>query len=359
MGRRRFIQATAALASGIALAGAGSQRRLAPTEDVRSSLEAADPPPRLQAGIPVPALDPELAVLLRRANQFPACDNGQLVALSYHIVFADELSPAISPNPFSVTASQLASHLSTLRTMGFRSVRLADVIRARRLGRPMPAKSVLLTFDDGSAGQWTHADAVLRRFGFSAVTFLITGYVGTAPEFLTWNEVRAMVASGRWEVGDHTHRDHHTVPAGPSLRMQTALINRAWNPRSRTLETLPAAEARVSTDFDLSFSALRRERLERPVAFAYPFSSVEGPTNDPVLTEFTEELAARLFPLRFTNFSPGRLVAPQDLAVGLLPRFEVHRHVDALQLYEQIRAADMKAARSAGRPISGGFAGGV
>jgi peptidoglycan/xylan/chitin deacetylase (PgdA/CDA1 family) len=347
MGRRRFIQAAAALASGVALSAAAGDPRSAeadPSRVLRPQALALDA-----------TLDPELAAVIRRGHQLPAADRGDLLVLSYHQVVADVLAPRKVPNPFSVTASQLAAHLTMLRSIGFRPVRLADVVRARRVGATLPPRSVLLTFDDGSAGQWTHGDAVLRRTGFSAVTFLITGYVGSAPEFATWDEVRAMVASGRWEIGDHTHRDHHKVPTGPSMVRQSALINRTWDPRTRTLETLPAAETRVRTDLDLSLQVLHLQRLPRPLAFAYPFSRVDGPTNDHVLTEYTEELAARLFPLRFANVSPGRLVTSADLALGLLPRFEVHHHVTALELYEVVRAASLRAVTPAERTIAAGL----
>jgi len=347
MGRRRFIQAAAALASGLALSAATGDPRTAEADPSRVLRPQALPPDT--------SLDPQLAAVIRRGHQLPAADNGDLLVLSYHHVVADEIAPKMAPNPFSVTASQLAAHLTMLRSIGFRPVRLAEVVRARRTGTPLPPRSLLLTFDDGSAGQWTHGDAVLRRTGFSAVTFLITGYVGSAPEFVTWNEVRAMVASGRWEIGDHTHRDHHTVPTGPAMVRQSALINRAWDPRTRTLETLPAAETRVGTDLDLSLHVLAQQRLPRPLAFAYPFSRVEGPTNDHVLTEYAEELAARLFPLRFANVSPGRLVTPADLTLGLLPRFEVHRHVTALELYEEVRAASQRAVSAADRTIGAGL----
>jgi len=281
--------------------------------------------------------------VLRQARELRACDGGQLLVLSYHQVFSDELVQVPNPNPYSVTVSQLLSHLTLLRRLGFRPVRLADVLAARRLRRALPPRSVLLTFDDGTVGQWTHADAVLRKTGFCAVTFLITGYVGAAPEFLTWNEARAMVASGRWEIGDHTHRDHHTVLSGPAMQMQSALINRIWNPLTRTLEPLPVAEARVASDLSTSLSVLRAQQLGRPLAFAYPFSRVEGPTNDAAFTEYSEELAKRMFPLRFTNYTPGRLATPADLVAGLLPRFEIHRHVDVVQMWEQLYAANLLA----------------
>jgi len=334
VGRRRFIQATAALASAVAVSALGS--------GTTSSAGSESSLIRPQVPVPTAETDAELAAQLRRARSMPASDRGDLLVLNYHKVFGDHRPPPPAGNAISVTASQLMSHLMMLRSAGFRSVRLADVVRARALGKPMSARSVLITFDDGTAGQWVYGDAVLRKAGFFAVTFLITGYVGLPP-FVSWSEVRSMVASGRWEVGDHTHNDHHSVPSGPSMPMTSALISRAWNPRSRTLETLPAAETRVRTDLDLSLTTLRRQRLARPLAFAYPFSRVDGPTNDPVLTEYVEETLAGLFPLRFTNYSPCRLVTPADLATGLLPRLEVHRLVSAFELYEQIMAANLSA----------------
>ena len=90
-------------------------------------------------------------------------------------------------------------------------------------------------------------------------------------------------------------------------------------------------------------SVLRQQGLARPVAFAYPFSPVPGPTNDPVFCEDSERLAARLFPLCFTNDSSGRLATPADLVAGLVPRFEIHRHVDVVQLWGQLFAADRTA----------------
>jgi len=330
MARRRFIQGSAALVSTVAISAAAT-----PT-----LLRARADPVRPQVPVPVPDTDSELSAQLRRGQPLPASDGGDLLVLNYHKVFGDLNPPPALGNIISVTASQLMSHLMMLRSAGFTSVRLADVVRARAQGATLPPRSVLITFDDGTAGQWISADAVLRQAGFTAVTFLITSYVGRAP-FVNWREVRAMVASGRWEVGDHTHNDHHVVPSGPAMPLTSSLITRAWNPRTRTMETLTGAEARVRSDLLQSLTTLQTQGLTRPLAFAYPFSKVDGPTNDRRLSDYVEQALASLFPLRFTNYSPCRLVSPAELAVGLLPRLEVHRPVSALELYEQIRAASM------------------
>lgn len=331
--RRRFLKAGAALASGLALS-VSTGLTSASSSPVSTLL------PRPQTPLPAVSLDPVTIRAIRHQAALDACDQGQLLVVSYHQVFPDPVSGPPSRNPFSVTVSQLLGHLTMLRSIGFTPIRLADVLRAQRTGLPLPPRSVLLTFDDGTAGQWTQADAVLRTTGFSAVTFLITSYVGSDPDFLTWPEVHAMAASGRWEIGDHTHDDHHTVAVGPSLEMESALINRAWDPRRRTLETLPAAETRVRTDFAASFATLSAHKLTRPVAFAFPFSRVDGPTNDHSFAAYVDTLAAQLFPLRFTSTSPGQLSGPLDIASGLLKRIETHQSTTTLGLYEKIREAN-------------------
>jgi len=330
MARRRFIQGGAALVSTLAISAAAT-----PT-----LLRAGTDPVRPQVRVPVPDTDSELSAQIRQGRSLPASDRGDLLVLNYHKVFGDKNAPPAAGNMISVTASQLMSHLMMLRSAGFRSVRLADVVRARAQGTTLPPRSVLITFDDGTAGQWIYADTVLRKAGFSAVTFLITSYVGRAP-FVNWREVRSMVASGRWEVGDHTHNDHHVVPPGPAMPLTSSLITRAWNPRTRMTETLSGAEARVRADLVQSLTTLQSQGLARPLAFAYPFSKVDGPGNDQGLSDYVEQALAILFPVRFTNYSPCRLVSPAELAVGLVPRLEVHRPVSALELYEQIRAASM------------------
>ena len=113
-------------------------------------------PPRPQDAAPVGAMDPALPGVVRRAKPLRAGDTGQLLVLSYHQVFPDEPTPVLTR--YSVTASQLLLHLTLLRALGFRPLRLADVLGARSLGRAMPPRSVLITFDDGTLGQWTHAD---------------------------------------------------------------------------------------------------------------------------------------------------------------------------------------------------------
>lgn len=95
----------------------------------------------------------------------------------------------------------------------FRVVPLGDVFAILREGRPMPPRTVAITFDDCYRDN-LDAARVLNEHGLPATFFVPTDYVGTDHVFdwdrglprlpnLTWPEVREMVALGH-EIGSHT-----------------------------------------------------------------------------------------------------------------------------------------------------------
>jgi len=198
---------------------------------------------------------------------------------------------------------------------------------------------VLITFDDGDAGQWIYADRILAAAGFRATAFVITSHLGESPGHLTWPETVAMAGSGRWEIGAHTHDLHHFVRTGPSGGRASVLINRTWDPVTG-LQTAGDARAGFEADLQASLTKMAQAGIARPQAFAYPFSQWAAPTNDPEFATHVRHRLADTFPLLFTNTFPGRTARPQDLRSGMLPRLEVRREMSLLDVYDQIRAAD-------------------
>ena len=75
-----------------------------------------------------------------------------------------------------------------------------------------PAKSVLITFDDGYEGIYTYAYPILKKYGYNALIFLTTGYIdkynnwdaSPGPRFkhLNWSQIREMADNGIW-FGSH------------------------------------------------------------------------------------------------------------------------------------------------------------
>ncbi|HEX9356788.1 MAG TPA: polysaccharide deacetylase family protein, partial [Streptosporangiaceae bacterium] len=126
-----------------------------------------------------------------------------------------------------VTPQHFATQLAALRRAGFRSVSpgtLAALAVGRRV--KLSARPVVLTFDDGLATDWTTVDPILRRYGFTAVVFIDPANIAAkSPSyFLTHDELRAMTATGRWDVG---------VQLAPRWRSATAISRAAWLARNK------------------------------------------------------------------------------------------------------------------------------
>jgi peptidoglycan/xylan/chitin deacetylase (PgdA/CDA1 family) len=147
-------------------------------------------------------------------GRYPGFLFGTGVGAQLPVFHVHEASPA-----------SLLPRLQYLAENGYRTV-TSDAIAAlvRRGVHPGP-RSVALCFDDAWASLWTVAAPLLRRFGFSAITYAIPGRIADADAvrptiadgmdtrgdedrsslpFVTWPELRALAGSGVIDVQSHT-----------------------------------------------------------------------------------------------------------------------------------------------------------
>jgi biofilm PGA synthesis lipoprotein PgaB len=278
--------------------------------------------------------------------RLPAADRGDLLVLCYHGLDSgrsDGGAAGPGSDSYSVQAVAFAEQLAVLRAAAFRPVSLTQVVAARRGGPPLPPRPVLVTFDDGSASQWELADPVLVAYGFEAVTFLITSRLGSGPGYLTWPEVTAMAASRRWAAAAHTHALHQRVPTGPGLPDASVLVNRIWDPQTGRLEDPAAARTRVDADVTAQLADFAAHALPPPSAFAYPFSEVSSPTNDPAFATWVRRRLGSTYELLMTNGWPPQVDPIRVLRDGLVHRVEVRSDVSAETLVAMVVAAGSRA----------------
>jgi biofilm PGA synthesis lipoprotein PgaB len=166
--------------------------------------------PRQRAPVPV-SLD---AATTRAAAELPAYP-GTVVALTYHAVSDDDHAGS------TVTRRLFSQHMAALAAAGYHTVRLSDVEKLiSHQPVRLPARSLLLTFDDGTLTDWTTVDPVLKKYHFNAVAFLTTSRIvaaGTPSYYLSTRQLRALRASGRWEFGSHSHALHSVTPVPGDL----------------------------------------------------------------------------------------------------------------------------------------------
>ncbi len=109
----------------------------------------------------------------------------RLPVLLYHHV--GPLRPGTIPW-LTVSPGRFERQVRWLARRGYTGIRPSDWVRWRREGKGLPDKPVLLTFDDGYADLAEYALPVLRRYGFGAEVFIVTGQVGGTN---AWDEARS------------------------------------------------------------------------------------------------------------------------------------------------------------------------
>lgn len=106
-----------------------------------------------------------------------SCPNGALI-LMYHSVVDKEISVFIDPNN-SVTVEQFSSQLQFLK-QHCNVISLAKMLAHIQENKPLPERSVVITFDDGYRDNLTLAAPLLEKYQLPATLFLCTGYVERA-----------------------------------------------------------------------------------------------------------------------------------------------------------------------------------
>src|ERR671935_1031597 len=83
----------------------------------------------------------------------------------------------LSGNPLTMPVSLFDDQMHQLRELGYTVVGLDAVLDHYTLGKPLPPKAVLITFDDGYHDNRDNAATVLREHGYPGVLFVPIGYL--------------------------------------------------------------------------------------------------------------------------------------------------------------------------------------
>lgn len=215
-----------------------------------------------------------------------------LVVLSYHDIRDDVLAQG-DPDRYATSTQNFAAHLDWLHGHGYRPVSLQQVVDASQGGPPLPAKAVLLTFDDGLRSAYTRAWPLLQAYGYPAVFAVVTDWIELpagrtvdydhrvfdAGDFLTWDQLREMQASGLVEVASHTHDLHKGVLSNPQGNLTPAAVSRIYRPDERAYESEAGYIDRIRTDLSTSHGILRRELGRAPRALVWPYAAYNSVAN--------------------------------------------------------------------------------
>ncbi len=177
----------------------------------------------------------------------------RLPVLMYHRV-APEDSPAMAR--WRVHPDVFEAQIRHLAETGFRSATFSEWQRAASQRAPLSGHAVVLTFDDGYRDFQDYAWPILKRYGFSAYIFLVTGLAGGVSQWvaggenlplLSWREIRRLREDGV-RFGSHTASHSRLTFLSPANAMAELLSSRVE--MTRRLGEAPEALAYPYGDTD-------------------------------------------------------------------------------------------------------------
>jgi peptidoglycan/xylan/chitin deacetylase (PgdA/CDA1 family) len=125
--------------------------------------------------------------------------------LMYHEVAKPEELQAlgrITQSNYVLTIDEFEAQMNILRDEGCTPINLDQLVAWQSGGGTLPAKPVVITFDDGFVGNERHALPILLKHRFVATFFIVTERVGS-PHMMSWDQLRKLAASGM-AVESHT-----------------------------------------------------------------------------------------------------------------------------------------------------------
>jgi peptidoglycan/xylan/chitin deacetylase (PgdA/CDA1 family) len=208
--------------------------------------------------------------------------------LAYHLVDDAPLAQFHGryTRAMTVSVESFDRQMAALHAHGYRTVSPYDVYRAMAGVAKLPARAVVLTFDDGYADNYTNVFPVLKRHGFTATFFVITHMIGNRG-YMTWTELAKMRAAGMFV-------ESHTVTHPPLAKIAVAAARVELIKSRAVLRQMLGVDSRV---------------------LCYPFGSYDAAV--------VKEARAAGYIMAFTT-RLGKRMEPQD--VFALPRVGVGSH---------------------------------
>ena len=108
-------------------------------------------------------------------------------------------------NLLAITPASFKRQMRFLRNHNYNIVSLEEAARLIKDHKKTPARTIVITFDDGYKDNYTYAFSILKEFNIPATVFLIVNEIGRPQgDRLSLDDIRIMQESGLVTFGSHT-----------------------------------------------------------------------------------------------------------------------------------------------------------
>ena len=140
--------------------------------------------------------------------------NASVIVLCYHR-FED------MPNAMCMKPAEFEREMQAVKDSGFTVISMQDFLAWRRDEKEIPAKSALITIDDGYVSGYEVAWPILKKFEYPFTMFVYIQYIGTGGKSVSWDQLAEMRDAGV-EIGCHSYSHQSLKGKGALLSKQAA-----------------------------------------------------------------------------------------------------------------------------------------
>jgi biofilm PGA synthesis lipoprotein PgaB len=224
----------------------------------------------------VPFVAPQDRPEIRAEQPWPL---NSFITLAYHDVQDVEADQRY----LTVRTANLVAQFAWLRENDYHPVSVDQILA-------LPARAVLLTFDDGFSSFYHRVFPLLKATGWSVVLAPVGTWIDTPANqpvdfgglmtprsrFLNWDEIREMSASGLVEIGAHTNALHYGALANPEGNTQPAAATYLYDAKTRSYEDDEEFRSRIERDVSAITDKLRSVTGRLPRVWVWPYGAASG-----------------------------------------------------------------------------------
>ena len=165
----------------------------------------ADPPVPIKAAAvtPQPAHSSNTPIDPAKVMSRP-----QVPILCYHQIRDWRPGDSKQAKDYIVPVGNFLAQMKMLADSGYHTISADQLYQYLVSGAALPAKPIMLTFDDTDLPQYTIAEPAMKKYGFRGMFFIMTVSLGR-PKYMTRDQVKALSDAGN-DIGSHTW-DHKNI----------------------------------------------------------------------------------------------------------------------------------------------------
>lgn len=243
--------------------------------------KSEEQPKAVQAATPTPTPTP---VAVATPTPAPAINkSASVIVLCYHR-FEEKVRDSLCIAPV-----EFERQMQALKDGGFTVIPMKDFLAWRRGESDIPAKSAIITIDDGYVSGYDTAWPILKKFGYPFTMFVYVKYVNSGGKSVTWDQLAEMRDAGvDIECHSYSHEDLHGKRVKKETAEEIKKIGKTEWLRKEIVESKQIIEKQLGIKVDV---------------FSYPFGVYNQEARD-MVKEAGYEAAFTVYGQRLTHGSP-------------------------------------------------------